>query len=90
MERQSFDIMHDNLTNVYVELENKMSSIYQEYNKIQQMKKNNNLLQGLGSVALKVISSQMDLVERYGIKLLKESLLSNLDAKATALSSTLK
>jgi hypothetical protein len=87
MER--FDSIYDSLSGVYSELESMMGSIYGELQIDPTDEKNVNLLQGLGSIALKVISSQKGLVESYGDKELRDSLLSNLDAKATALSSAL-
>ena len=87
MER--FDKMYDGLSGAYSELENIMGSVYEELQLDPTNEKNANLLQGLGSVALKVLSSQRELVENYGDKDLKDSLLSNIDSKTIALSNAL-
>lgn len=86
---EKFDNTYDSLSGVYSELENIMSNIYRELQIDPTNEKNMNLLQGLGSVALKVINSQKELVESYGDKEIKESLLLNLDAKEISLSSAL-
>lgn len=86
---EGFDNMYDSLSVAYSELENIMSSIYGELQMDPANEKNMNLLQGLGSVALNVINSQKGLVESYGDKGIKESLLLNLDAKEETLLSAL-
>lgn len=87
MER--FNNMYDSLSDVYLELENIMGSIYGELQIDPTNERNINLLQELGNVALKVIYSQKGLVENYGDKEIKDSLLTNLDAKEETLSSAL-
>jgi len=87
MER--FGRTYDGLSGVYSELENIMGSVYEELQLDPSNERNANLLQGLGSVALKVLSSQRELVENYGDKDLKDSLLSNIDSKTIALSNAL-
>lgn len=87
MER--FGKTYDGLSGVYSELENIMGSVYEELQLDPANERNANLLQGLGSVALKVLSSQRELVESYGDKDLKDSLLSNIDSKTIALSNAL-
>lgn len=87
MER--YDAMYDSLSGVYSELESIMGSVYEELQSDPTNIDKANFLQGLGSVALKVISSQQLLVESYGSKEFKDTLLSNLDAKAIALKDAL-
>lgn len=87
---ENFDSMYDSLNGVYSEIESIMGSIYDELQLDPANVDKANYLQGLGSVALKVIASQQQLVESYGSKENKDVLLSNLDAKATALSEALK
>ena len=86
---EKFDSMYDSLSGVYSEIESIMSSIYDELKVDPTNVDKANFLQGLGSVALKVISSQQQLVESYGSNEYKETLISNLDAKASALSDAL-
>ena len=87
---EKFGTMYDNMTGIYSELENIMGSIYQELQVDPTNGKNADLLQGVGSVALKVLSSQRDLVEMYGDKDLKASLINNIDSKAMTLSTALE
>jgi len=87
---ENFDNMYDSLNSVYSEIESIMGSIYDELQTDPTNVDKANFLQGLGSVALKVIASQQQLVESYGSKEYKDVLISNLDAKATALSEALK
>ena len=87
---EKFDDMYDSLNGVYSEIESIMGSIYDELQSDPTNVDKANFLQGLGSVALKVISSQQQLVESYGSKEYRDVLISNLDAKATALSDALK
>lgn len=87
---EKFDDMYSSLNGVYSELESIMGSLYDELQVDPTNVDKANILQGLGSVALKVISSQQQLVESYGPKEYQDTLISNLDAKASALSKALK
>ena len=87
---EKFDAMYDSLNGVYSEIENIMSSVYDELQADPSNVDKANFLQGLGSVALKVISSQQQLVDSYGSKEYRDAIISNLDAKATALSAALE
>ena len=80
-----FGNLYDNLSSIYSELEDIMGSLYEELQKDPMNMEKANLLQGLGSVANKVISSQMEFVESYGDPQFKDNLLTNLDNRQRAL-----
>ena len=86
---EKFDAMYDKLSEIYSELESIMAGIYQGLEVEPENIEKAELLQGLGSIALKVISSQEQLVEDYGSKEFKDTLLSNLDDKRVTLSNAL-
>ena len=87
---EMFENVYDNYSTIYSELESMMVSIYDELQKDPTNVDKANMLQGLGNVALRVINSQMELVDTYGDRQFKDSLLSNLDNKAMMLSDVLK
>lgn len=86
---EEFNNMYDNLSIAYAQLETIMGSIYEELHMDPSNKKNADLLQGLGEVATKILSSQKDLVEGYGEKDIKDVLMANIDSKETVLKSAL-
>ena len=63
---EKFDDMYDSLNGVYSEIESIMGSIYDELQVDPTNVDKANYLQGLGSVALKVIAFQQQFVESYG------------------------
>lgn len=85
MDEEKFGMMYDNFSNIYSELEGIMGSLYEELQNEPENVEKANLLQGLGSVAKRTLESQMNFVEAYGEAHIKESLLSNLDAKKQVL-----
>ena len=86
---EMFESVYDNYSAIYSEIESMMSNIYSELQNDPTNVDKSNMLQGLGSVALKIIHSQMQLVDTYGEIQNKDSILSNLDNKAAVLSSAL-
>lgn len=78
---EKFDVMYDNLTGIYNELESMMSSVYEELQSDPTNVDKENFLHGLGSVALKVISSQMQLIDEYCELQYKDNLLLNWETK---------
>lgn len=87
MER--FDTMYDNLSGIYSELESMMGSIYEELQSDPTNIDKANFLQGLGNVALKILSTQRDLVEEFSDRDVKDILISNIDNKASVLTTAL-
>lgn len=77
------------MTLTYSELESIMGTIYEEMQNNPSDDRNANLLQGLGSIGLKMLSSQRDFTEMYGDVDLKETLVSKLDEKMSVLSNAL-
>ncbi len=86
---ESFNNVYDNLSVAYAHLESIMGSLYEELRKDPSNQKNSDLLQGLGEVATKILSSQKDFVEGYGEKDIKDVLMANIDSKETVLKSAL-
>lgn len=80
-----FGTMYDNLSSIYSELESIMGNLYEELQIDPTNMEKANLLQGLGSVANRIISSQMEFVESYGDPQYKDNLLINLDNRQSAL-----
>lgn len=87
---EKFDIMYDNLSGLYFEIENMMDNVYRELQTDPTNIDKVNFLQGLGSVALKVISSQQLLVESYSSIEFKDTLLARLDEKTVVLKDALE
>ena len=87
---EKFDIMYDNLSGLYSEIENMMDNVYRELQTDPTNIDKVNFLQGLGSVALKVISSQQLLVESYSSIEFKDTLLARLDEKTVVLKDALE
>ncbi len=85
---ENFDHVYDNLTSVYSEIEKIMGEVYEDI-QLNHNERDILMLQKLGSVALKTLSTQKDLIQRYGDKELSYSLLSNIDSKAMSLSRAL-
>lgn len=86
---EMFENMYDNYNAIYSQLESMMVSLYDDLQKEPMNVDKSNMLQGLGSIALNVISSQMELVERYCVPQYKDNLLSNLDSRAIGLKDAL-
>ena len=80
-----FGRVYDNLSSIYSELEDIMGSLYEELQNEPTNMEKSNLLQGLGSVANRILSSQMEFVESYGDPQYKDNLLTNLDNRQSAL-----
>lgn len=87
---EKFDIMYDNLSGLYSEIENMMDNVYRELQTDPTNIDKANFLQLLGSVALKVISSQQLLVESYSSIEFKDTLLARLDEKTVVLKDALE
>jgi len=87
---EKFDNVYDSLTGVYSAIEYMMGEVYEELQQDPDNMDKSNFLQGLGSVALKVINSQQQLVESYAPIELKETFLSKLDEKQLILSNSLE
>lgn len=87
--KENFGEIYDNMSLTYSELESMMGTIYEEMQNNPSDDRNNNLLQGLGSIGLKILSSQRDFTEMYGDADLKETLVSRLDEKISVLSNAL-
>lgn len=85
-----FESVYDNYSVIYSELESLLGIIYDDIKKDSTNIEKANLFQNLGNIALKVIYSQMQLVEDYGDPHYKDQMLSNLDNKSTMLFETLK
>lgn len=87
--KENFGQIYDSMSRTYSELESMMGTIYEEMQNNPSDERNNNLLQGLGSIGLKMLFSQRDFTESYGDNDLKETLVSKLDEKITTLSNDL-
>lgn len=87
---EKFNAMYDNLSGLYSEIESMMGSVYEELQTEPTNVDKANFLQGLGSVALKVISSQQQLVESYCSNDFKDTLLARLDEKSIVLKNALE
>lgn len=89
MDRATFDSIDDKLTEIYSDLEGIMEDLYFELQNGPANLKNANRLQEIGKVAIKVLGSKIQLVEKYGDPQFKDNLLNNLDDKVTNLSASL-
>lgn len=86
---EMFESVYDNYSAIYSELEGMMGIVYDELQKDPTNVDKSNMFQGLGHIALKVINSQMHLVDNYGESQYKDHLLSNLDNKAMMITEAL-
>ena len=82
---EKFGNLYDNLSAINSELEDIMGSLYEELQNAPMNMEKANLLHGLGSVANRILSSQMEFVESYGEPQYKDNLLTNLDNRQRAL-----
>jgi len=89
MDRVNIDVMYDKLTEIYFDLEEIMERLYYDLQNEPTNLKNANRLQEIGNVAIKVLGSQIHLIESYGDPQFKDNLLNNLDDKLTNLSASL-
>lgn len=86
---EKIDDVYDSLLDIYSELEGIMGSVYEGLQTDPTNTDKAKFLQDLGSVALKIISSQQLLVESYCEEEFRDALLSNLDEKARVLENAL-
>lgn len=80
----NFEEVYDSMTQSYSELESIMGNIYQANGN-----QNNEMIQVLGNVAKKMITTQISFVEGYADPSIKNSLVSNLESKYEVLSNAL-
>ena len=81
--------MYDKLEDVYTELESIREVLQLELQKDPSDVKKAYLIQRLGNVVIKVLSSKIELVESYDDSQIKDNLLNNLDHKVSLLSAEL-
>lgn len=80
----NFEEVYDSMNQSYSELESIMGNIYQSNGN-----QNNEMIQVLGNVAKKMISTQISFVQGYAEPSIKDSLVSNLESKYEVLSNAL-
>ena len=82
---EKFGSLYDNLSSIYSELESIMGALYGDLQNDPTNMAKVALLQDLGNVANKMLSSQMEFVESYGDPQFKDNLLTNLGNRKMSL-----
>lgn len=86
---ENFDNTFSNLNEIYSRLDNIMGAVFNELQTDPTNKNKSNLLQELGDLSLKVISSQQQFAESYAPREYSEEIVSRLESKKEALTSAL-